>query len=246
MKIDGLFEILDRYFLDFIGTVIPGSAFIAEIYMLLEQPTLSNKILIMSSNSAVNWVFYIILGYVIGHALSSIGKNIIVEVLEYLKTHKYTKWLLPRFITPKKQLFEKVQKRIDYEQLVSKAIGYFSIEAEEESDFSSWRSIAMSLSEDNSLAYRFIFLSLMNLGIATSILLTNILWILLHLINGHFGISFDLLDFNLVLFILIFLVSLPFLERYYQFYRYSMEVPFSKALVRLQELENSSNESDDQ
>ncbi len=179
-----------------------------------------------------------------GHALSSIGNYVIIELLEHLKAHQYTKWLLPRFITPKKQLFEKIQKRIDYKQLVSQAIKYFSIEVEAESDFSSWRNIAMSLAEDNSLAYRFMFLSLMNLGIATSILLTDLLWILLHLINGRFGINLNLLNFNLVSFILIFLVSLPFLERYYQFYRYSMEVPFSKALVKLKELEQTSNERD--
>jgi hypothetical protein len=242
VKIDGLFEILDRYFLDFIGTVIPGTTFVAEICILFKQPLVSSKKLEIASNNGFNWIFYIILGYILGHALSSIGKNIIVDFLEYLKTNKYIGWLLPKFITPKKQLFEKVQKRIDYKQLVSKATKYFSIEAEEESDFSSWRSIAMSLAEDNSLPYRFMFLSLMNLGVATSILLINVFWISLHLVNGHFGISFNLLDFNLVLFILFFLVSLPFLERYYEFYRYSMEVPFSKALVKLQELENSSNE----
>ncbi len=51
MKIDGFIEILDRYFLDFIGTVIPGTAFITEIYILLKQPLLSNKIIVSNSGA---------------------------------------------------------------------------------------------------------------------------------------------------------------------------------------------------
>lgn len=242
MKIENLFEILDRYFLDFIGMVIPGIAFIVEISIILKQISFSSNAIALPVNTSIDWASFIILGYILGNGLYSIGKNVIIKFLEYLNDIKFFKPLVP--IESRNKIYEKIKNSLDYRQAIKKARKHFSINEEDESEINSWRNIAMSLTEDNSLAYRFMFLSIMNLNIATGILLANILWCLLYLIKGNLGINFNVLDFNLVSFISILLVSMPFLERHSRFYEYSMKVHFSKALVKLQELENLSNERD--
>jgi len=82
------------------------------------------------------------------------------------------------------------------------------------------------------------FISLLNLGIATAVLLLAFMWPLLRGLS-YIGISWfgKPIPINVGVVICMFFVSLPFLERRRYFYRMAMELPFSVAAFKLEETE---------
>jgi nucleoside 2-deoxyribosyltransferase len=148
------------------------------------------------------------------------------------------------FIRSETSLKKQIEKRADFYAFVKQVEKRFpeirSLDSEYK-DFRFWRSIALSLSKDNSLVYRFTFISLLNLGIAVDLILISTTWLLLWLFRDYSVIQ-NVKPVNYFVLSFMIVATLPFLERYYQFNRRSLQIPFSIALATL--LEKNSNDND--
>jgi hypothetical protein len=241
---EGVFAAIDRFFIDIIGTIVPGGFFILGIWIIMGQPFLFGSMAIFPVQDISGWILLIVLAYVAGHAISSIGKGLTGYIIEPI----FGKFPLGKrkinFVKSGDDLREQIQKRADFytfvEQIEKKFPRLRSIPGEDK-NFGFWRNIALSTSKDNSLVYRFVFISLLNLGIATDLILLAILWLLLWFLSKH-GFIQNIEPMNWLVWSFMIFAALPFLERYYQFHRRSLQIPFSMALVALREEDSNQKE----
>ena len=90
------------------------------------------------------------------------------------------------------------------------------------------RNIAMSIEGlDRDLIYRFMFLSLLNLGIATVSLLLLLIWWLAYYLSHDVVMTIEYRPWYLIVMIFIFLL---FIDRSYNFYKRALITPFSMAV----------------
>ncbi|MDB9527848.1 nucleoside 2-deoxyribosyltransferase domain-containing protein [Oscillatoria sp. CS-180] len=236
---EGVFAALDRFFIDIIGTIIPGSILILGIWVILDQPNLFGSTQLFPIGDVSGWILLIAISYITGHAVSSIGKGLTSFIIEpsFQKLFKVCPTFSTyfSFIKSGKELREQIERRADFSGFVSKISRRFpslSDFPESEKGFGFWRNLALSTSTDNSLVYRFVFISLLNLGIATDLILIALLWALLIALQ-KVGMVSSVQTMNWVIWIALLFMSLPFLERYYQFHRRSLQIPFSMAFIAL-------------
>lgn len=226
MKEVNIVEVFEKFFLDFIGTIIPGCTFLFALFFILDI----TKITIPEQLFFVNnlWIFLIFLGYICGHALTSIGFSIIqifekaIPILGKTTSFKSKKELEKQIENSPIYLYVKnnIQKPSDQTQL----------------NFGALRNIAMSnnTASDNQLIYRFMFISLFNLGIFTSLTLVNIIWLISFCLSKTpIPQIFD--EYNIWISLIVLLSSIPFLERRYSFFNRAMRVPFDMVFSKLQE-----------
>jgi len=267
MGLDKAVEAIDRFFLDLIGTVIPGSTLLVGMWFLLGGPRSIGPINISSQFDAVGWILLIVASYAIGYAIASIGENIIVRLPEYISAtiigiaslvarvvpivHRIPlpTWLILRVVNWQEAVFAKI--RIDpmykaFVNVIRKRGGWSSHDDIPDENVTAWRNVALTVIQDQgNLANRFMFISLLNLGIATSLLLLLLTFLVVTIGKTYWGWTIPLV-LNPWFSILLFIIPLFFLERRHQFYVRSMRLPFSMALARLvkdQQLDKASTEN---
>jgi hypothetical protein len=124
-----------------------------------------------------------------------------------------------------------------YLAMVNRARTVYGLPELSTEDVDSWRNIALSISrEGNYLAWRFMFIALLNLGMATVALLLIGSWVLAAALKEVANVSLST-AVSPWIWVLLLLVALIFLEGYHRFYARSMEVPFSMAVVQLEKQE---------
>jgi hypothetical protein len=240
MGLDKVVEAIDRFFLDLIGTVIPGSTLLIGIWFLLGGPSSVGSIAISSKIDTPGWVLLVVASYALGYAVISVGENIVIPMPVYASAflHRipYLGRLVPQVVDSKKAVSAKIQSDPMFVAFVKgikkrgDAAFYNDIP---DNDVNAWRSVALTLiQEQSNLANRFMFISLLNLGIATSLLLMFLIFLVVTIGNTFLGWVIPL-AVSPWFAILLFIVSLFFLERRRQFYARSMRVPFSMALAKL-------------
>jgi len=80
MKAGELIEALERFFLDFVGTVLPGMALLAGFCYVTKTPFTKLSEPLFDKPGEFIWVMIICLSYILGHGITSMG-------------HKITQWL---------------------------------------------------------------------------------------------------------------------------------------------------------
>jgi hypothetical protein len=226
MKPNDIFEALNRFFIDIIGNIIPGMILIFGLWFTLNQPNETNKIFDTFPKDTSSWIFLIIASYVSGYGVLSIGETIILPVIELLLP---TLQQLSHIIwKTRNQIRENTKNHADYKAVINQIGELYHLPEIDKIEFSLWRSLALAITqENNTLVYRFTFISLLNLGVATAIMSIGSLWILLKATTRNFVMM------DLVWFLMVAFISLLYLNKYYEFYRRSMEVPFGLALVKM-------------
>ncbi len=238
MKTTDIVDAIERFFLDIIGTIVPGAVLILGISWIWSKPVDIARQLPLISNSQYRWIILFVGSYVAGHALTSLGENIVVKGVVRLKKSRVGKALLPRSIIPTDELFAKIKDDPTFEALTKDVLDDIPslVPAKTENlSVAAWRSIAMSIApEQRYTVYRFMFISLFNLGIATAFILIAVFWWVLAIIRviDPYQIG-NLASARYSLLLLI--ASFPFLERRFHFHKTAMEVPFSMALVELRQ-----------
>jgi hypothetical protein len=242
MKASDVIEALERFFLDIVGTVIPGVALIFGIAFVLNWPTEIRGVSIFPPKQNSDWILLVTVGYVIGHAVTSIGQNVLLRAIEYaaVRLRKST-WrriaaLVPDCIMTQADLFDKIEADPIFKAVADRITRlYPELEPEKKAiKVTSWRNIAMSLASDQRhTVYRFMFLSLLNLGIATVLFLFVITWVFVNLLQVAHAVSGGR-PVNLWLCAILFMAGWFFLQRRYEFHGIAMRVPFPMALVGLQ------------
>jgi hypothetical protein len=239
MKTGDIFEAINKFFLDIIGSIIPGIIFVLGLRALLNQPKLIDNIFTIPPKDNAGWIFLIILSYLSGYIVLSIAENLVLPFIE----------LIPEKIKPKnfrsrKFIEDSIKVKASYKiaiYRISESYKFTSVDdvekdRTEEENFRFWRNLALAITqENNALVYRFMFISLLNLGVATSLLTTSIVWLILGILKEINLIFTNVIGINLSLVFIMIVISVAFLDRYYQFYRRAMETPFGLVIVKLHE-----------
>lgn len=238
MGLSQLFEAIDRFFLDIIGTIIPGAATFCGVWILFDVPNLTDFVSVFPPTDLFDWVLFVAGSYVAGYAVIGLGETLVLRIVD----NKATEWIARKLrcqpIVFEKQLLKNIEESPEYLAVVEEAkkrYGLASVNGCEAETVRSWRNIALSIARDNSyLAWRFMFISLLNLGMATSVLMLVGLWVLSFVPNVPFEVSVNP-DLRPWMFFLLVVTAVLFMQRRYQFYAYSMKVPFTMAIVKLHE-----------
>lgn len=225
MKEVNIVEVFEKFFLDFIGTIIPGCTFLFSLYLIIDidKFDISEQTFFISNL----WIFLIFIGYICGHALTSLG-FIIIQIFEYIlpcigKTNSFKS---------KKELDKQIKKDPVFLLVKDHCKRSFG---NKKLNIGSIRNLAMSINSpsDNQLIYRFMFISLFNLGVFTSLSLVNMIWVISYFLSKiAVPIIFD--EYNLWISLLIVIISVPFLERRYSFFNRAIRVPFDMVFSKIQ------------
>lgn len=266
MKPTEFVEALERFFLDFIGTVLPGLSLLIGLSFVIQGTPIRIPENIFAAAPDSAWVLVLLVAYILGHAVTSAGLTM-VEWLEtayrsdLVKTalcdadsstseaHDPTKirtpkdsqvtqerWLLS-FVRPEREIATELQKdpvfHMFLRSIKAKMPGMEN-ELQELRSVRTWRNLAMSIApEQNQLVYRFQFIALLNLGVATASVVSGCVWLILRLVR-ELAPATHVIEVNIpVLLTLLLVAPYFFLERYYSFSVRSLKVPFSMALAKL-------------
>ena len=226
-------ETVERFFLDFIGTVVPGFALICGCcYVSKTDPKSFCESLAGSTDSA--WIYILGAAFVLGHGLTAFSYQITTKWVEVVASWPIGQKLLP-FVQTEPNIEQKLKADPIFRAFCLSAIKKIPSMrdiASQSTKLRVWRNLAISLiQKDNQVIYRFTFIALLNLGIASAIAISLILWVSLWGLAKS-GWSVSVREVNASMPIAAF-AGILFLERFYAFNRRAIQVPFSMALVRL-------------
>ena len=89
MKVGEVLGIIERFFLDVVGMVIPGSLLLLGLWAILDRPTFLGISTITPFSGGASDAVILIMSYVMGYAVSSFGDNILIRVVEWAITKRF-------------------------------------------------------------------------------------------------------------------------------------------------------------
>lgn len=242
MKPSELIEAIERFFLDIIAYLIPGSALIISCFALWQAPGTLARSLDYAQLHSVAIYLFCFSAYVLGQILETFGTLITWPLISATTSGIQRccpgSWNIN--IKSKSEIEKAVVTSLSVTQAISiirsRTMGKFDPESK---DLHSWRSRAMGdLSPDQShIVYRFMFISILNLGMASVCLVLFVSALIsdVNLALQHW-FAFPMADFargHEVSLTLLSLVMLYFFaNRRSEFYARSMRVPFSMAAAK--------------
>jgi hypothetical protein len=235
-------EALERFFLDIIGTVLPGLVMIVGFCYVTNTPAIEFSKVLFNKPSDYEWVFIIAFSFILGHAITAIGYRITSNLEKFCKADLVKEAFddkkgcpLFHFVKSDKDIEEELTKDPIYNafviELIKRSPG-LSTDDKPNTKARAWRNMAMSIAPDQSqLVYRFMFIALLNLGASTVCLCLLALWVSL-LVLKSCGVSMSVAELNWAFFAL---AILPYflLDRFYSFNGRDFKTPFSMALAKL-------------
>jgi hypothetical protein len=235
MNLSDLFDVFNKFFSDIVSSIIPGVVLIIGFWFIFNQPSFLNNIVSIPPVESSSWIFLTISSYMLGHIISSIGESLLLPAIEFI----FQKLNHACFMT-REQIIQKFRDRSDYKIAIKRMneLYKFSEDDIQDKDFKFWRNLALATTQDNNhLVYRFTSLYLLNLGVATGLLIVSFLWVIFAITEKMHCFLISFLPINIPLVALLIFSSFCFIERYYQFFRRSIQTPFGMALVKLAEKE---------
>ena len=243
MKAGEFIEAVERFFLDIIGTLLPGFALLVSLCYVTGKPFVNFSRALFEKDTNYEWALLLGLAYMLGHAVTSLGTMVVRPCVErahslwkpnlHAQRNAEKEWL-PSVVVPEKELSEKLSADPIFKTFLTflfLRIPSLASESGKVTNFRTWRNLALSIAPEQShLVYRFTFLSLLNLGAATVCIMTTVTWGLL-LLGHHFTAAIPVADHLWLAFTVA--ASPLFLERYYYFNRIAVQLPFSTALAKL-------------
>jgi nucleoside 2-deoxyribosyltransferase len=238
LKPSEIIEAIERLFLDITAYVIPGASLILGMALLFfSVRALSSSANYVEQNGYLIW-FFLFGAYVVGQALETFG-NLGTEKVAVLLSSAFFSRIpqgLRRRCTPAFIGRNELERTITRSELFAGAVQKLQTKdpttlSIKKDDLHSWRNIALSegSAEQKHLVYRFMFMSILSLGMATVcfVLATGLLVmatlhalgvrsLFLDLGQGHWFLIAILVGFGYV-----------FLRRRAEFHARSMRVPFS-------------------
>jgi hypothetical protein len=241
VKATDLIDALERFFLDIIGTVLPGAAFIFGCCYVTKTTPLIIGGELTGSKDYIS-TFLIFASYIMGYAVISFAFQVVVPAMETVASWKLIAPLLP-FVMGEKKISKDLANDpifLAFQSAVSMRLPSIRNVATQNTPLRVWRALAIGIvQKDSPLIYRFTFISLLNIGVATSLILTVLVWLSLAASRIYIA-AITVRELNVGL-PLALLAALLFIERYYQFNRRTLQIPFSMALIRLEVDSDTSN-----
>ena len=174
MKPSEIIEAIERLFLDIIAYVIPGASLVLGMALLLSRSLLYRTGSYVEQNGYLIW-FFIFGAYVLGQALETFGELVTERIAAQISKlfsllPQRLKWRFTRALISHDELEESITKSDVFFAALKK------LQMQDPSSLSIskqglrvWRNIALSegSAEQKHLVYRFMFISILNLGMAT-------------------------------------------------------------------------------
>ena len=226
----------EKFFFDFIGLVIPGALLIIGGWSLVATDLNKLPAYDLLSND-VYWVFFFMLSYILGHAVTSLFHmkwfSILLNFLDKVSPKKF---VIPATIKSREKIEQEIlthnsfiQFRQVYNSRDSKEVDNLA------NDLHYWRNIAITNIPDHERKiHKFMFISMLNFGIASDLLIFLFCYILFFII-AKLVPTFHHNTWSLISIVSMGLLVIPFLERGASFYNRSMSLPFSIARDILKE-----------
>jgi hypothetical protein len=227
---------IEKFFLDVIGTILPGLALLAGVWAVFGPISLGHGLSLAPPKTDTGWTLTIVVAYVLGHALTGLGEGMVVPAVAPLGKWKPLRWFTRDFGTDQ-DYFTHMKDDAAVLAVAEAAFGKGAKPANAK-QFKGLRSTAMTFaSAQEHTLHRFTFISLLNQGIATALWVIAAMLLIQRLVlavRGAAG-SGEALARAAGLAAVLLLVSLLFLERRFDFYRRTLFTPFNIAVAALRE-----------
>lgn len=239
MDAEKFVDAVERFFLDVIGTIIPGLGLLAGVWAIF-GPVPLGKLSLAPPTTDTGWTLVVVLSYVLGHGITSMGEKIIVEVVGKGGKKWPLKWFPAKNLDTDQEIRRKIAERATTRAVAEAVLGKGTTPAAD--DVRMLRNAAMTMApEGTPTVMRLTFIGLLNLGVAT------VLWGVATLLLGsravHLarvalkGENVQTAGWALAtaagIGVVLFIASMPFLERRFGFYGSSLHLPFDKAAANL-------------
>jgi hypothetical protein len=233
-------EAIERFFLDFIGFIVPGMVFLVGFPTACGRSSIVLGTLeLFPPNSEGTGVIFVIAAYAVGHWLYQTGNLVVLRMLERSCFKGVFRRVIPRLKT-EEELAQEISDSEPYKTVRGASSSKSSTESVHET-----RSVALTIAKEHeNKVYRFMFTALLYLGLATALWFLALVTLIhaaeklcqMELRISTFGWSlWEALPVPILVAILLFLASLPLLNGRYEFHSRAMRVPFPIAAALLRE-----------
>ena len=238
MKASDFILAIERFFLDIIGNLLPGCAFILGLTYSLDLSWLGGEYAENSFGFELRWFLLLAGGYIAGHLVNSVGLRVVLPIAEWIASLFCKE---PKNVKSEKKTCKDIATSAVFRSFVKQVRSQYPWTAQipiDADNLRSWRSVAMSISQENEqIIWRFMYISILNLGVATVAILTSL--------TSIFVVAFQRLSWielrhlpSLTVVGALLIAVFFFVGRRYEFYARALRVPFPMALVKLREQEN--------
>jgi len=245
MKPSELIEALQRFFLDIIAYVIPGSTLLVGVALLLIPSSLA-VILNAITGSSYYVLAFLAISYVIGQSIETAG-NVVLEPVAAFLAKATRLWIkTPSVFLSANAQSGKLASGPVFHAFVSRVRSVLpntiSI-PDAPAEFNTWRNIAMTYAsaEDNHTTYRFMFISILNLGMAMVCFTLALLWTIVNRVSALRTLPMfaGARPWNPLIAGSLVVAACLFTRRRYDFLGRSMQTPFSMAIPKISPKESA-------
>lgn len=209
---------IEKFFFDIVGSIIPGSLLIAGVrWTVLKDVPLAQ----LKADLFGDW-FLLALAYVAGQGLATLGELTLVRLAPRLAW--VTHWLTnekKRTVISRDDLYSRISKRSSFQTLGREVLKRTELGSDDVHELRN-AALTMLTAEEKATMVRFMFLSILSLGVATDIILIGILYVVR---NGVHSSDWPLIPG-------ILLLTAIFMVRHFEFFRRAMQTPFDIAVAK--------------
>lgn len=233
MNPENIVAAIEKFFFEIIGQLLPGFLFLVGLYFVLPDAFVKSY---TPSNSLGYWSL-VGASYATGSALTALGSYIIIPLYLRIVASTLISWVLSKRI--KDMLLSNAE--IDKKLRQGAAFQFIKAQYPENASLRTLRNVAMSSinSSDKETTIRFMFLSLLSQGIATSILLLaviqSVVWLptYMRILEG--------VGSTAVLFMTALIAALPFILREREFFDRARRLPIDSYFATLKPTVSAEN-----
>lgn len=243
-------EGVEKFFLDLVGTIVPGCVLLTLGWLLFTTGYSVDWNALPFFPDKSPWIFILGASYVVGQGMASFGEFVIARSLDWfwgkVRENKPIKTFLGRSLAPQREMFADIRADpifIAFVQICGSRFPELSVSSKEVIPVLTWRSLAMSFAPNQrQTVYRFMFLSLLNLGVGTSLSVAAVASIVIWLCHLNHRMT-SVLGPSPCIALILFVAAFFFFERRYYFNRISTTIPFGMALAELSQGESKKTET---
>ena len=243
MDAERLVAAVERFFLDIIGSVLPGAFLLIGLWVAF-RPAAIGPLALRPPDTTADWLLFLGASYVLGHAIVSVGERYVrpaaVKLAKWLRRIPIVRLLAPSGLMNEDAMWEAIARRETTKRFLDYVAQGTSRHMPAE-EVRNWRNTAMTMSrpEDRATAVRLRFQAQLNLGIATVLWVVPLVLLVTTVVGAIRSDGMAEVGFATArgLLFLVFgvLLSLLFLERDARFLLSSLRLPFDTGLGALQQ-----------
>ena len=225
MNPENIVTAIEKFFFEIIGQLLPGFLLLVGFYFVLPEEFVAK---FTPSNSLGYWSL-VGASYATGCALTALGSYIFIPAYLRIVMAPFISWVLSRRI--KDMLISNAE--IDTKLQDGAAYKFIKSKFPEDASLRTLRNVAMSSinPSDKESTVRFMFLSLLSQGIATSILLLALIQTVVWLLIYEWG--WDGAGYTALLFLIALIITLPFILREREFFDRARRLPIDSYFALL-------------